>query len=83
MCTGHDFSYYKRTTILRRISRRLQVNGIPTLSAYLDFLRTNTGEADALLKDLLISVTNFFRDQEAFKAVEGPYGTALRKQNPE
>ncbi len=67
--TGRDFSYYKRATILRRISRRMQVNGIDELPGYLDFLRTHPGEAGALLQDLLISVTNFFRDREAFEAL--------------
>ncbi len=68
--TGRDFSYYKRATILRRISRRMQVNGVLDMTGYLAFLRTHPGEAGALLKDLLISVTNFFRDREAFQAVE-------------
>jgi len=68
--TGRDFSYYKRATILRRISRRMQVNSLDDLPAYLAFLRTNPGEAGALLQDLLISVTNFFRDREAFEALE-------------
>ncbi|HEX2100286.1 MAG TPA: CheR family methyltransferase, partial [Candidatus Synoicihabitans sp.] len=63
-------TYYKRATILRRISRRMQVNAVEDLAAYLGFLRTNPGEAGALLKDLLISVTNFFRDREAFTALE-------------
>lgn len=68
--TGRDFAYYKRATIVRRISRRLQINGIDDLPAYLGFLRTHQGEAGALLQDLLISVTNFFRDREAFAALE-------------
>jgi two-component system CheB/CheR fusion protein len=68
--TGRDFSYYKRATILRRIGRRLQVNGVPNLQSYLDFLRTHPGEAGALLQDLLISVTNFFRDREVFESLE-------------
>lgn len=68
--TGRDFSYYKRATIVRRISRRLQINGLDDLPAYLGFLRTHQGEAGALLQDLLISVTNFFRDREAFAALE-------------
>src|SRR5579871_3634980 len=67
--TGRDFSYYKRATILRRISRRMQVNGVDDMASYLAFLRTHQGECGALLKDLLISVTNFFRDREAFAAV--------------
>ena len=67
--TGRDFSYYKRATILRRIGRRLQVNGVDDLPTYLAFLRTNPGEAGALMQDMLISVTNFFRDREAFDAL--------------
>ena len=67
--TGRDFSYYKRATILRRIGRRLQVNAIDDLPGYLAFLRTNQGEAGALLQDMLISVTNFFRDREAFECL--------------
>ena len=68
--TGRDFSYYKRATTLRRIARRMQVNGVATLPSYLDFLRTHTGEATALLQDLLISVTNFFRDADTFAALQ-------------
>jgi two-component system CheB/CheR fusion protein len=68
--TGRDFSYYKRATILRRLARRMQVNEVETLTAYLSYLRTHPGEAGALLQDLLISVTNFFRDPEAFEALE-------------
>jgi two-component system CheB/CheR fusion protein len=67
--TARDFSYYKRATILRRISRRMQVNGIEELAEYLEHLRTNPGEAGALLQDMLISVTNFFRDRESFDAL--------------
>ena len=70
MRTGRDFSYYKRATILRRISRRMQVNDVEDMPGYLVFLRTNPSEASALLKDLLISVTNFFRDRDAFSALE-------------
>ncbi|MEP7248495.1 MAG: PAS domain S-box protein [Spartobacteria bacterium] len=68
--TGHDFAHYKRATVLRRIARRLQVNSIEDIPSYLEFLRTHSGEARALLQDLLISVTHFFRDQEAFAALE-------------
>ncbi len=70
MRTGRDFSYYKRATIVRRISRRMQVNGVTELEHYLGFLRRHPGEAGALLKDLLISVTNFFRDRDAFATLE-------------
>lgn len=68
--TGHDFAYYKRATIYRRISRRMQVNACSRLTEYLTYLRTHPGEAGALLQDLLISVTNFFRDHGAFHSLE-------------
>ncbi len=68
--TGHDFSHYKRATILRRISRRMQVNHTDTLSDYLALLRAEPEEAQALFKDFLISVTNFFRDPQAFDIIE-------------
>jgi two-component system CheB/CheR fusion protein len=68
--TGHDFSHYKRVTVLRRIARRLQVNQLHQLTAYRDLMRTHPVEAQALLKDLLISVTNFFRDRDTFEALE-------------
>jgi two-component system CheB/CheR fusion protein len=68
--SGRDFVDYKRATVLRRIGRRMQVNGVSDLAAYLDCLRTRPGEAGALLQDMLISVTNFFRDGECFAALE-------------
>ena len=70
MRTGHDFRHYKRATLLRRIERRLQVCGVPDLNAYCTYLRTHQEETAALLQDMLISVTNFFRDREAFEALE-------------
>ncbi|MGI4861108.1 MAG: CheR family methyltransferase [Janthinobacterium lividum] len=68
--TGHDFTHYKRATILRRIERRLQVNGLRDTPSYLVFLTEYPEETIGLLKDLLISVTNFFRDRAAFEALE-------------
>lgn len=68
--TGHDFSQYKRSTILRRIERRMQLNGFSTLEAYLDFLRGNDTEAHAMFNDILIGVTNFFRDRESWEALQ-------------
>lgn len=68
--TKHDFQHYKRATVLRRIERRLQVLALPNLVAYRDYMRGHAEEAGALLQDLLISVTNFFRDPEAFLALE-------------
>ena len=68
--TGHDFRHYKRATVLRRIERRLQVNALADLPSYRRFLEKHPDETRALLKDLLIGVTNFFRDREAFEALE-------------
>jgi len=65
--TGHDFSQYKRSTLLRRIQRRMQINGLATLETYLDYLRDNPTEASALFNDVLIGVTNFFRDRESWQ----------------
>ncbi|MFK0310098.1 CheR family methyltransferase [Pseudomonas sp. NPDC090233] len=68
--TGHDFKHYKRATVLRRIERRMQVNAQTELKGYLKFLENNTDEAKGLLDDMLIGVTNFFRDREAFESLE-------------
>jgi two-component system CheB/CheR fusion protein len=67
--TGHDFNQYKRTTVLRRVQRRMQINGFATLEAYLGFLRHDAGEARAMFNDILIGVTNFFRDRESWEAL--------------
>ena len=67
--TGHDFSRYKEGTLLRRIRRRLQVQHVGSVREYLEYLETDAGEAEGLLKDLLIGVTNFFRDPEAFQVL--------------
>ena len=67
--TGHDFSRYKRATILRRLARRMQLNHRSGLEAYLAFLRENPEEIQSLFDDLLISVTTFFRDPAAWEAL--------------
>jgi len=68
--TGHDFSNYKRPTLLRRIERRINVRNLGSLQEYAVYLQQNPDEVTALLKDLLISVTNFFRDKKAFETLE-------------
>jgi two-component system CheB/CheR fusion protein len=68
--TGHDFSNYKRPTLLRRIERRIHMRVLPDLSSYASYMREHPEETSALLKDILISVTNFFRDQKAFESIE-------------
>ena len=67
--TGHDFSGYKRSTLSRRIQRRVQVTRSPSVAAYLERLQQDEEEAQLLLRDLLIGVTRFFRDPEAFAAL--------------
>ncbi len=67
--TGHDFSHYKRATMLRRMERRMQVRMLKDLPAYRDYVRQHPSETEALLGDMLISVTNFFRDRESFDAL--------------
>ena len=68
--TGHDFRHYKRATVLRRIERRMQVTAIADLPSYRTFLDEDPMEAKALLADMLIGVTQFFRDRTAFEALE-------------
>jgi two-component system CheB/CheR fusion protein len=68
--TGHDFSQYKPNTIYRRIERRMAVHQIDTLDNYVKYLQHTPVEVDALFHDLLIGVTHFFRDPEAFALLE-------------
>ena len=68
--TGHDFSQYKRSTILRRIHRRMHIRHAGTLLDYLDLLRSDRDEVKALFDDLLITVTEFFRDRAVFEHME-------------
>ena len=69
--TRHDFANYKRSTLLRRVERRLQVTECEDLPEYLEHVREHPEELQGLLRDLLISVTNFFRDPEAFARLGG------------
>lgn len=80
--TGRDFGSYKRATVQRRIGRRMQVNGVSAVADYLSCLRTRPGEAGALLQDLLISVTNFFRDVAAFTVLEAHVPALFRNKGP-
>jgi two-component system CheB/CheR fusion protein len=68
--TDRDFSRYKRSTVLRRIARRMQLNYIEDLAHYVERLRERPEEARALADDLLITVTHFFRDPEVFERLE-------------
>jgi len=67
--TGYDFSYYKQNTVRRRIERRLALHQIEKLDAYVRYLQKNPLEVEALFQELLIGVTSFFRDPEAFEVL--------------
>jgi two-component system, chemotaxis family, CheB/CheR fusion protein len=67
---GHDFSGYKVNTVHRRLNRRMGVNQIDSQEKYVRFLRKNPSEVEALFRDLLIGVTNFFRDTESFDVLK-------------
>ncbi len=68
--TARDFSRYKRSTIMRRLQRRMQLNHIEKLEDYLGLLRERPEEVQALSDDFLITVTSFFRDTEVFHKLE-------------
>ncbi len=63
---GHDFSQYKPETVRRRVERRMAVNQIASVDDYLRFLQQDGAETEILFRELLIGVTSFFRDPEAF-----------------
>ncbi|WP_425144955.1 chemotaxis protein CheB [Deinococcus sp.] len=68
--TGHDFTQYKQSTIVRRIYRRMQMHGLDSTVLYLRSLRDTPAEVTALYKDLTINVTSFFRDPDAFASLQ-------------
>ncbi len=68
--TGHDFSLYKMNTIIRRIERRMSAHKIDKMSDYIRYMQEHRSEIDLLFKELIIGVTNFFRDKEAFEVLK-------------
>ncbi|MDW7669017.1 MAG: CheR family methyltransferase [Bacillota bacterium] len=80
--TGHDFSKYKLSMIKRRIERRLAVNKIENMDEYIKFLQHTSAEIEVLISDLLIGVTSFFRDKEAFAKLEEEIIPKLLKDRP-
>jgi two-component system CheB/CheR fusion protein len=68
--TGHDFSQYKPNTLSRRIERRLALHQLKTLDEYVAYAQAEPAEINALFRDLLIGVTHFFRDPDAFQVLE-------------
>jgi len=75
--TGHDFSLYKRTTVYRRIERRMGLHQIGKIANYVRFLQENPQEVELLFHDLLIGVTSFFRDPEAWEQLKSEVMPAL------
>ena len=82
--TGVDFSFYKPTTIKRRVARRMLLHKVDRMDGYLSLLKENPGELQALYQDLLINVTGFFRDADAFQFLQDriiPKIVAARKND--
>ena len=69
--TGHDFSLYKKSTVYRRIERRMGIHQIDRIAAYVRYLQENPQEVELLFKELLIGVTSFFRDPAAWEQLQG------------
>lgn len=68
--TGHDFTYYKKSTINRRLERRLTVHQLENMEKYASFLIANPKETHLLFKELIIEVTSFFRNPQAFESLK-------------
>ena len=68
--TGHDFSHYKQNTVDRRVERRMALQNITDIRTYVHYLKDTPAEVDSLFKDLIIEVTSFFRDPEAFEILD-------------
>jgi two-component system CheB/CheR fusion protein len=68
--TGHDFSLYKKSTVYRRIERRMGIHQIDRITTYVRFLQENPQELELLFKELLIGVTSFFRDPAAWEVLK-------------
>jgi two-component system CheB/CheR fusion protein len=80
--TKHDFSHYKQTTIRRRVGRRMAVHKIQDIADYFRYLQQHPGEIQTLFKDLVICLTSFFRDPEAFKTLESKVVQEIVKNKP-
>jgi chemotaxis methyl-accepting protein methylase len=80
--TGHDFSYYKKNTLHRRIERRMGIHQIVKTSSYVRFLNENPEELDLLFKELLIGVTGFFRDPEVWRLLRDKILPELLAHHP-
>jgi len=80
--TGHDFSLYKRSSIFRRIERRMSLHQIARIMDYVRYLQSNPAESQLLFKELLIGVTNFFRDPAEWELLQTAVLPALLGRLP-
>ncbi|WP_239691866.1 CheR family methyltransferase [Hymenobacter coccineus] len=80
--TGHDFSFYKRNTMFRRIERRMNAHQIKEFTHYVRYLQHNPDEVEQLFRELLIGVTKFFRDAAAFESLQGPLQELVLAKEP-
>ncbi|MCF7676029.1 MAG: hypothetical protein K9M97_11840, partial [Akkermansiaceae bacterium] len=81
--TGHDFTFYKRNTLYRRIERRMGIHQIDKIASYVRFLQENPQELDLLFKEFLIGVTSLFRDPLVWKTLREETLPALLAGRPE
>lgn len=81
--TGHDFSAYKRSTLWRRIERRMHLHHLNEVADYVRYLRENPQEVELLFKEMLIGVTGFFRDPSVWERIKSEMIPELRKARPE
>ena len=81
--SGVDFSFYKKSTVIRRIEQRMGINQLSSIEDYLEFLYDSTNEINILYKQLLIGVTRFFRDKEAYEIVRKKVIPELMKSKAE
>jgi two-component system, chemotaxis family, CheB/CheR fusion protein len=80
--TGHDFSLYKKSTIQRRVERRMGLHQIDKVAHYVRFLRDNPQEVELLFKELLIGVTRFFRDPPAWEKLKDEIVPSMLAAHP-
>ncbi|MFH0789943.1 MAG: chemotaxis protein CheB [Pseudomonadota bacterium] len=80
--TGHDFSLYKKSTVYRRIERRMGLHQIDRIATYVRFLQENPKETELLFKELMIGVTSFFRDPASWEHLKGQVIPALLAAHP-
>ena len=81
--TGHDFSMYKKSTVIRRIDRRIAFHQLPDYGYYVNHLRENPQEIDILFNELLIGVTKFFRDPGAYSTLKNKLTGILKNKTDE